>query len=46
MIKYNTIMFDVDDTILDFKKGEEQALRSLFSEIGAPQNSRIINEYR
>ena len=32
-------MFDVDDTILDFKKGEEQALRSLFSEIGAPQGT-------
>lgn len=46
MIKYNTIMFDVDDTILDFKRGEEVALKSLFSEIGAPQNSHIISEYR
>ncbi|WP_028828730.1 YjjG family noncanonical pyrimidine nucleotidase [Proteocatella sphenisci] len=46
MIKYNTIMFDVDDTILDFKRGEEVALKSLLGEIGAPQNSHIISEYR
>lgn len=46
MIKYDTIMFDVDDTILDFKRGEKIALESLLNEIGAPQNSHIINEYR
>ncbi|WP_414841009.1 YjjG family noncanonical pyrimidine nucleotidase [Enterococcus saccharolyticus] len=32
-MRYKTLLFDVDDTLLDFKDAENQALRSLFEEM-------------
>ena len=34
MKKYKTLLFDVDDTLLDFQKAEKIALRMLFEEKG------------
>ncbi|MDF2587547.1 MAG: yfnB [Anaerocolumna sp.] len=45
MKKYNTILFDVDDTILDFKKGEKEALTALFKELDADKKENIMDEY-
>lgn len=43
MIKY--ILFDVDDTLLDFKKAEAAAIRKTFERIGIPVSDRIISRY-
>ena len=32
MKKYKTLLFDVDDTLLDFQKAEKVALQVLFEE--------------
>lgn len=32
-MKYNTLLFDIDDTLLDFKATEEKALNQLFTEL-------------
>lgn len=42
MNKYNILLFDVDDTILDFKKGEQQALDALFTELNLNKSNRDI----
>ena len=31
--KYQTFIFDLDDTLLDFKSAEQQALQLLFSDL-------------
>ncbi len=46
MNKYNTLLFDVDDTILDFKKGEHQALNDLFTELQINDIEKIINDFK
>ncbi len=33
-MKYKTLLFDVDDTILDFQDTEDQALKALFEAHG------------
>lgn len=33
-MRYETILFDIDDTLLDFKAAEEQALSWLFQDMG------------
>ncbi|EUJ61533.1 HAD-superfamily hydrolase, partial [Listeria fleischmannii FSL S10-1203] len=33
-MKYDTLLFDVDDTLLDFKKAEDDALVKLFESEG------------
>lgn len=43
MIKY--ILFDVDDTLLDFKKAEAAAIRKTFERIGIPVSDEIISRY-
>lgn len=33
-MRYNTLLFDVDDTLLDFQQTEANALSALFAEQG------------
>ncbi|PEX85316.1 YjjG family noncanonical pyrimidine nucleotidase [Bacillus cereus] len=46
MKKYKTLLFDVDDTLLDFQKAEKVALRMLFKEKGMPLTSEIEAHYK
>ena len=43
MIKY--ILFDVDDTLLDFGKAEAAAIRKTFERIGIPVTEELIRRY-
>ena len=43
MIK--TIFLDLDDTILDFGRGERAALRNTFKELNIPINDSIVDRY-
>ncbi len=45
MKKYNTLLFDLDDTILDFKKGEKIALTALLEEMQAGNVNEVIEDY-
>lgn len=45
MKKYNTLLFDLDDTILDFTKGEKVALTALFEEMNMSNVQDIIDDY-
>ncbi|ANK59234.1 YjjG family noncanonical pyrimidine nucleotidase [Loigolactobacillus backii] len=42
---YTTLLFDLDDTLLDFKAAEKQALRSLFQELQLPLTQTIQQRY-
>lgn len=44
-MKYTTLLFDLDDTILDFTKGEQIALTLLFEEMNVENVQDIIDEY-
>ncbi|WP_152392825.1 YjjG family noncanonical pyrimidine nucleotidase [Paenibacillus guangzhouensis] len=46
MKKYRTLLFDVDDTLLDFSAAEREALRLLFEEQNIPFNNEIEANYR
>ncbi len=46
MKKYKTLLFDVDDTLLDFQKTEKVALRMLFEEKGIPLTSEVEARYK
>ncbi|GAB6431901.1 hypothetical protein bcgnr5380_13770 [Bacillus cereus] len=46
MKKYKTLLFDVDDTLLDFQKAEKMALRMLFEEKGIPLTSEVEGRYK
>lgn len=43
--KYETLLFDADDTLLDFKAAEKYALSSLFDELGIPLDGDIEARY-
>lgn len=43
--KYSTLLFDVDNTLLDFDVDERNALKKTLSEIGAPTEIQILNRY-
>ena len=43
MIKY--VLFDVDDTLLDFGKAEAAAIRKTFERIGIPVTEELIHRY-
>lgn len=45
MRKYNTLLFDLDDTILDFAKGEKAALTALFEEMKVENVQDVMNDY-
>ncbi|HDR7763348.1 MULTISPECIES: YjjG family noncanonical pyrimidine nucleotidase [Bacillus cereus group] len=46
MKKYKILLFDVDDTLLDFQKAEKSALRMLFEEKGMSLTSEIEAQYK
>ncbi|AFI27366.1 YjjG family noncanonical pyrimidine nucleotidase [Bacillus sp. JS] len=46
MKQYRTLLFDVDDTILDFKAAEALALRLLFEDQNIPLTSDIKTQYK
>lgn len=51
-MRYTTLLFDVDDTLLDFQAAENQALQALFQKVGIPftqereQLYKKVNEAR
>lgn len=45
MKKYSTLLFDLDDTILDFTNGEQVALTKLFEEMNINDVQMVINDY-
>ncbi|MDR7001125.1 YjjG family noncanonical pyrimidine nucleotidase [Neobacillus niacini] len=46
MKKYRTLLFDVDDTLLDFGAAEELALRFLFEEENFPLTTEVVDRYK
>lgn len=46
MMKYNIILFDADDTLLDFKKSEKKALENAFIKNNICLTEKIISEYK
>ena len=45
-MKYEILLFDADNTVLDFDKSEEQALQRAFSETGLQFNQTVLQVYR
>lgn len=45
-MKYTTVLLDADDTLLDFKRTEETALRETFLKYGLPYNDEIRAMYK
>lgn len=43
--KYEWLLFDADDTLLDFKLGEHRALTATLSEAGLPTDDEVIATY-
>lgn len=45
-MKYKTILFDIDDTLLDFQAAEEQALSWLFQDMGVEPSVAVKDHYK
>ena len=45
-MRYNTLLFDVDDTLLDFQQTEANALSALFAEQGITLTPEIKTSYK
>ena len=45
-MKYKTLLFDVDDTLLDFQLTEANALSALFAEQGITLTPEIETSYK
>lgn len=43
--KYKVLLFDVDDTLLDFKKAEVFAFKKLLEELNVPYKKEYLNKY-
>jgi len=46
MKPYQTLLFDVDDTLLDFGAAEKAALRKLLEDLGLPFNRDVFTRYQ
>lgn len=46
MNKYKHIIFDLDDTLLDFQNTEEQALKEIITLYNLPYNKQTIACYK
>lgn len=44
-MKYKHLLFDADDTLLDFQASEQAALKGLFESLGLTMTPSIINKY-
>jgi len=44
-LKYKWLLFDADDTLLDFKLGEHRAITATLSEAGLPTDEGVIATY-
>ncbi len=44
-MKYNTILFDADGTLLDFKRSEDEAVRDTMSSFGIVPNNELVSKY-
>lgn len=44
-MKYNTLLFDADDTLLDFAKAEHEGLTKAFEEMDIPLSESLRSEY-
>ena len=45
MQKYDTVLFDADETLLDFARAENEAIRSTLADFGVPCSDEIIEAY-
>lgn len=45
-MKYEILLFDADNTVLDFDKSEEQALKVAFANNGLPFDDNVLKIYR
>ena len=45
-MNYTTLLFDVDDTLLDFKKNEQVAFATLFQKLNLPLTTDIFARYQ
>lgn len=45
-MKYSILLFDADNTVLDFDKAEEQALRQAFAQTGLHYDEDVLSVYR
>lgn len=43
--KYDTLLFDIDDTILDFQKSERKAMRIALEKVGLKVTDDILSHY-
>ncbi|GAA2978210.1 hypothetical protein [Lentilactobacillus parakefiri] len=44
-MKYPTLLFDVDDTLLNFQAAEHDAIQKLFQAVGQPLTTDIYADY-
>ncbi len=44
-LKYQTLLFDADDTLLNFPRTERAALRKLFADYGIPCTEQLLRRY-
>lgn len=45
MSRYNTLLFDVDDTLIDFQETERLSMQSLFTKHGIPLDDDVKERY-
>lgn len=45
-VNYSTLLLDVDETILNFRKAEKEGLREVFEKNGVKISSRLLNTYK
>lgn len=45
-VNYTTLLLDVDETILNFRKAEKEGLREVFEKNGVKINSKLISTYK
>lgn len=43
--RYTTLLFDADDTLLDFKASEQDALSYIFEQVNVPLTEKILSFY-
>lgn len=45
-MKYKTILIDIDDTLLDFQKSEEHAIRTTIKTLGIDPTDELVEKYK